>query len=153
MFSSLKNRTGAEKLQHPIMILLLVAVAVALGVIIAKGGLIIAMALLALFPAIIYFNRFLNDPRVGLYTVVVLGFIAIAKPNFLLFGKFYFQTFIRQTFNVLVAAIAERLFFTNATGAPGINFPRFHLNTGGCICCTARESFVGYLFHNIRIFV
>ncbi len=83
MFSSLKNRTGAEKLQHPIMILLLVAVAVALGVIIAKGGLIIAMALLALFPAIIYFNRFLNDPRVGLYTVVVLGFIAIGLTRYI----------------------------------------------------------------------
>ena len=83
MFSSLKNRTGAEKLQHPIMILLLVSVAVALGVIIAKGGLIIAMALLALFPAIIYFNRFLNDPRVGLYTVVVLGFIAIGLTRYI----------------------------------------------------------------------
>ena len=83
MFSSLKSRTGAEKLQHPIMILLLVSVAVALGVIIAKGGLIIAMALLALFPAIIYFNRFLNDPRVGLYTVVVLGFIAIGLTRYI----------------------------------------------------------------------
>lgn len=83
MFSSLKNKTGSEKLQHPVVLLLLVIIAVALGVIIAKGGFIIAMALLALFPAIIYFNRFLNDPRVGIYTVVVLGFIAIGLTRYI----------------------------------------------------------------------
>lgn len=83
MFSSLKNKTGSEKLQHPVVLLLLVIIAVALGVIIAKGGFVIAMALLALFPAIIYFNRFLNDPRVGIYTVVVLGFIAIGLTRYI----------------------------------------------------------------------
>jgi hypothetical protein len=83
MFSSLKDKTGSEKLQHPIMILLLVVIAVALGVIIAKGGFIVAMALLALFPAIIYFNRFLGNPRVGIYTVVILGFIAIGLTRYI----------------------------------------------------------------------
>ncbi len=82
MFSSLKNKTGSEKLQHPAIILLLVVITVALGVIIAKGGFMIAMALLALFPAIIYFNRFLNDPRVGIYTVIILGFIAIGLTRY-----------------------------------------------------------------------
>jgi len=83
MFSSLKDKTGSEKLQHPAIILLLVIAAVALGYIIAKGGLVVSLALLGLFPAIIYFNRFLNDPRVGLYTIVILGFIAIGLTRYI----------------------------------------------------------------------
>lgn len=83
MFSSLKEKTGSEKLQHPVMILVLVAAAVLLGLIIAKGGFIVAIALLGLFPVIIYFNRFLNDPRVGIYTVIILGFIAIGLTRYI----------------------------------------------------------------------
>jgi len=83
MFSSLKDKTGSEKLQHPVVMLMIAALAVVLGVIIAKGGLIVAIALLGLFPAIIYLNRFLNDPRVGIYTVVILGFIAIGLTRYI----------------------------------------------------------------------
>ncbi len=82
MFSSLKNKIGSEKLHHPMMLLLLVLITIALGLIIAKGGFLVAMALLILFPAIIYFNRFLNNPRIGIYSVIILGFIAIGLTRY-----------------------------------------------------------------------
>ncbi len=83
MWSSLKNKIGSEKLQHPMLLLLLVLITIALGIIIAKGGMIIALALLALFPAIIFFNRFLNNPRVGIFTVIILGFTAIGLTRYI----------------------------------------------------------------------
>ena len=83
MFSSLKDKNGSDKLQHPGIVLLIAIAAIALGYIIAKGGMIVAIAILGLFPAIIYLNRFLNDPRVGIYTVVVLGFIAIGLTRYI----------------------------------------------------------------------
>ncbi len=61
----------------------LVVAAVLLAFLISKGGLMITLALLALFPVIVYFNRFLNDPRVGIYTIVVLGFIAIGLTRYI----------------------------------------------------------------------
>jgi hypothetical protein len=83
MFSSLKERTGAEKIQHPIVVAGLVVLTILLGILIAKGGLIIAVALIGLFPVIIYFNRLFTDPRVGIYTIVILGFIAIGLTRYI----------------------------------------------------------------------
>ncbi|MBW7846748.1 MAG: O-antigen ligase family protein [Bacteroidales bacterium] len=83
MFSSLKDKIGSEKLHHPMMLLLLVLITIALGIIIAKGGFMVAIALVVLFPAIVYFNRFLNNPRVGIYTVIILGFIAIGLTRYI----------------------------------------------------------------------
>lgn len=82
MFASLKDKTGSEKLQHPVMIGILVLVAILLGNIIAKGNMMVTMALVAMFPVIIYFNRLFNDPRVGVYTIVIIGFIAIGLARY-----------------------------------------------------------------------
>ncbi|MBS4058439.1 MAG: O-antigen ligase family protein [Bacteroidetes bacterium] len=83
MFSSLKEKTGAEKLQHPLIIAGLIVVTVIFGYLIARGGIIIAVALMGLFPIIIYFNRFFNDPKVGIFTIIVLGFIAIGLTRYI----------------------------------------------------------------------
>jgi hypothetical protein len=83
MLSTLKQRIGSDKLRHPLMIALLVLMAIALGVIVAKGGMMVTIALLALFPVLIFFNRFLTDPRIGVYTIVVLGFIAIGLTRYI----------------------------------------------------------------------
>lgn len=83
MFPSLKDKTGAEKLQHPVVILIVVAVAILLGVIIAKGGIIVAVALIALFPIIIYFNRLLTYPQIGIFTIIILGFVAIGLTRYI----------------------------------------------------------------------
>lgn len=83
LFSSLKDKNGAEKLQHPAVIFILVVLAVILGYIIAKGGLMIAVALLVLFPSIVFANRFLNDPRIGIYTIIVLAFTAIGLTRYI----------------------------------------------------------------------
>lgn len=83
MFESLKEKSGAEKLQHPLIIAVVVLAAIALGIIIARGGIVVAAALLVLFPTIIYLNRFLNNPRIGIYTVVILSFIAIGLTRYI----------------------------------------------------------------------
>ncbi|MCK9448469.1 MAG: O-antigen ligase family protein [Bacteroidales bacterium] len=83
MLSSLKDKKGSEKLQHPGVILMLLIAAVAMGYIIAKGGLLVALALLGLFPAIVFLNRLLTNPRVGIYTIIVFGFIAIGLTRYI----------------------------------------------------------------------
>ncbi|MBK9290622.1 MAG: O-antigen ligase family protein [Bacteroidetes bacterium] len=83
LFSSLRDKNGAEKLQHPLMVLMLVVLAVLLGYIIARGGMMVAIALVGLFPAIVFANRFLNNPRVGVYTIIVLAFTAIGLTRYI----------------------------------------------------------------------
>ncbi len=83
MFAFLKDKPGATKLEHPLVIVTIVVAAIVLGVLIAKGGLIVTVAILALFPVIIYFNRFMNEPRLGLYTIIILGFIAIGLTRYI----------------------------------------------------------------------
>ncbi len=83
MFSFLKDKPGASKLENPYVVGMLVLAAIVLGIIIAKGGLIVAIALLVLFPVIIYFNRFFNEPRIGLFTIIILGFIAIGLTRYI----------------------------------------------------------------------
>ncbi|HMM10873.1 MAG TPA: O-antigen ligase family protein [Bacteroidales bacterium] len=83
LFSSLKDKNGAEKLQHPGIILMLIVLTVILGYVIAKGGMMIAIALVLLFPAIVFANRFLNNPRVGIYTIIVLAFTAIGLTRYI----------------------------------------------------------------------
>ncbi|MBU2465584.1 MAG: O-antigen ligase family protein, partial [Bacteroidetes bacterium] len=83
MFSFLKDKIGSEKLHHPLVVAVIILFTVVLGVIIAKGGIMIAAALLVLFPAIVYFNRFLNYPTVGIFTIIVMGFIAIGLTRYI----------------------------------------------------------------------
>ncbi len=83
MFSFLKDRIGSDKLQHPLILAALFLVTVILGIVIARGGIMIAAAIIVLFPVIIYFNRFFSDPRIGIYTIVILGFIAIGLTRYI----------------------------------------------------------------------
>jgi len=82
MFSFLKDKIGSDKLQHPLVLAALFIVTIILGIIIARGGIMIAAAMVVLFPVIIYFNRFFSNPRVGIYTIVILGFIAIGLTRY-----------------------------------------------------------------------
>jgi hypothetical protein len=83
MFSSLKDRQGSEKLQHPLVVGGLLVLTLMLGIFIAKGGMMVALALMALFPVVVYFNRLFTNPRVGIFTVVILGFIAIGLTRYI----------------------------------------------------------------------
>ncbi|MDN5350562.1 MAG: hypothetical protein PWQ54_1958 [Bacteroidales bacterium] len=83
MFSFLKDKIGSDKLHHPLVIAALFLVTIILGIVIAKGGILIAVALVVLFPVIIYFNRFFTNPRIGIYTIVILGFIAIGLTRYI----------------------------------------------------------------------
>jgi len=83
MFSFLKDKIGSDKLQHPLVLAALFIVTIILGIIIAKGGILIAAALVVLFPVIVYFNRFFSNPRIGIYTIVILGFIAIGLTRYI----------------------------------------------------------------------
>ncbi len=83
IIESLKMKTGAAKLQHPLVVFALVLMTFLLGVIIAKGGMKVAIALLAAIPFIIYLNRLFNYPVIGIYTLLVLGFVAIGLTRYM----------------------------------------------------------------------
>ncbi len=65
------------------MIMALLLMTFLLGVIIAKGGFKVAIALIASIPLIFYLNRLFNYPTIGIYTLLVLGFIAIGLTRYI----------------------------------------------------------------------
>lgn len=84
MLESLKKKTGATKLEHPLVIAGLVVVAVVLSYIIGTGGIIVAVALIGLIFALIYLNRLFNHPALGLATLLIFAFVAIGATRYLL---------------------------------------------------------------------
>jgi hypothetical protein len=82
IIQSFKTRTGAAKLQHPLVVFALLLLTFLLGVIVAKGGIKVAIALIASIPFIFYLNRLFNKPAIGIYTLLVLGFIAIGLTRY-----------------------------------------------------------------------
>jgi len=83
MFESLKQKRGARKLEHPVVIALLFMVAIFFAVIMAKGGIKVAIIMVGLFPVLIFLNRLFNNPPVGIYTTLIFAFIAIGLTRYM----------------------------------------------------------------------
>ncbi len=83
MLESLKDKTGAAKLQHPVVITALVVVTIILGFIIGKGGMKVAIALLFLVPLIFYLNRLFVHPVLGIYSIMFAAFTAIGLTRYI----------------------------------------------------------------------
>ncbi len=83
MFESIKLKTGAAKLEHPLVITGIVVLSVVLSYIIAIGGLVIAMALIGLLVGLIFFNRLFNKPSLGIGTLLIFSFIAIGLTRYI----------------------------------------------------------------------
>lgn len=76
MINPILKQTGEATLGKPKVFLLLVFLALFFGVIIAKKGLVIAL-ILSMLPFIIYtVNRIFENPKIAIYIVVFIGFIA-----------------------------------------------------------------------------
>ena len=83
MLESLKELKGARKLEHPLVIAIIVMIAVVSGVVIAKGGFKIAIFFVAMIPVLIFLNRVFNNPPVGIYTLLVFAFLAIGATRYI----------------------------------------------------------------------
>lgn len=83
MTSFTRNKTGADILRDPIAIILILFFAVGIGYLISAGGLQIAAALIIIPPVLIYLNRFFVNPRIGIYTVIILAFTAIGLTRYI----------------------------------------------------------------------
>lgn len=83
MLESLKQKRGARKLEHPLVIAILLMVAVLGGVLIAKGGVKIAVMIVAMLPVLLFLNRVFNNPPIGVYTLLVFSFIAIGLTRYI----------------------------------------------------------------------
>ncbi len=75
---------GAAKLQHPLAIITVLLLAVVFSLIIARGGMMAAVALLAIFPLLIYLNRLFNFPQIGVTTLLIMSFIAIGLTRYIM---------------------------------------------------------------------
>lgn len=84
MLESLNQKTGAAKLQHPIVIAAIILVTVIFGIIIAKGGIKVALALVLLIPILIFLNRLFNAPVVGVYVLLIFSFVAIGLTRYIM---------------------------------------------------------------------
>lgn len=83
MFESIKLKTGAAKLEHPLIIAGVVVVSVILSYLIAIGGLVTAVALIGLLFGLIFFNRLFNFPALGIGTLLIFSFIAIGLTRYI----------------------------------------------------------------------
>lgn len=83
MLESLKKKTGAAKLEHPVVIAGLIVLSVILSFLIAKGGLMAAIGLLILLPALVFLNRLFNYPSVGIITLLLFSFVSIGLTRYI----------------------------------------------------------------------
>lgn len=78
MKNPIQERTGSEVFfKTPIVLLLLLGI-ITTAVMIAKGGLLIAFALVVVPGALFFLNRLFNKPQFGFYTLIFAGFTANA---------------------------------------------------------------------------
>ena len=77
MLESLKEKTGANKLQHPLVLSVMVLLTLIIGFVVGKGGIKIAIAFVFLGPAIFYVNRLFVNPVIGIYSILFMAFTAI----------------------------------------------------------------------------
>jgi hypothetical protein len=83
MFESIKEKTGAAKLEHPIIIAGIVILSVILSFAIAKGGLPTVIGLIILLPALVYLNRLFSYPTLGVITLLLFSFVAIGLTRYI----------------------------------------------------------------------
>ncbi len=83
MLESLKQKRGARKLEHPLVIAILVMIAVIAGVLMAKGGVKTAVMLVAMLPVLFFLNRVFNNPPIGIYTLLIFAFLAIGLTRYI----------------------------------------------------------------------
>lgn len=76
MLNPLEKQTGSWNLQKPLIIIMIFVMTCLLGVIVVKGNLIIALGLIFLPGIIIFLNQLFRKPKIGIYSVVILGFFA-----------------------------------------------------------------------------
>ena len=83
MLESLKDKTGAAKLQHPLVLAGIFIATIVLGFIIGKGGMKVAIAFIILVPMIIYLNRLFVHPILGIYSIIFMAFTAIGLTRYI----------------------------------------------------------------------
>jgi len=83
MFESIKQKPGAAKLEHPLVIAGILVLSVILSFLIAKGGLMAVIGLLILLPALIYLNRLFNYPTLGIITLLLFSFVSIGLTRYI----------------------------------------------------------------------
>lgn len=83
MFESLKHKTGAAKLEHPLVLTGLIILSVILSFLIGKGGLMTVIGLILLLPLLVYLNRLFNFPYIGITTLLLFSFVAIGLTRYI----------------------------------------------------------------------
>jgi hypothetical protein len=83
MLESLRDKTGAAKLQHPVVLGAIFLATIVLGFIIGKGGMKVAIAFIILVPMIVYLNRLFVHPILGIYSIIFMAFVAIGLTRYI----------------------------------------------------------------------
>ena len=73
---AVKRNTGSYVLKKPLIILLLLFIAAFCGLLITKGQIVAAAGLMGLPFILIYVNQLFKDPKLGVYSVILIGFLA-----------------------------------------------------------------------------
>lgn len=119
MRNPIQERTGSAIFYKSPVILLLIAGIVITAFIIAKGGLLIALALI-MFPGILFFlNRLFNNPQFGLYSVLIAGFTANALTRYV--GDYPFGLSVDIILVLTYVAIFFKEFYRRMDWSPAAN--------------------------------
>jgi hypothetical protein len=77
------KRRGADKMRSPLGIILIIVGVVIMGNVIATQGVRTTVVLMATPLLIMYLNRFFANPRIGIYTIVFMSFVAIGLTRYI----------------------------------------------------------------------
>lgn len=83
MLKRLKNYTGSLKLKDPIYLIGLFVIAVLFSFIVTRIPLQYSLILMVMPLVIIYLNRLFNNPRIGLYTIILLAWLAVGLARYI----------------------------------------------------------------------
>jgi hypothetical protein len=78
-----ESRTGADVFTRPLAIVSLIIATLLLGYLIAKGGIVIGVAILALIPFSIYIYLIFDNPRAGIIGLFIFNFFALGAGRYI----------------------------------------------------------------------
>jgi len=102
----------------PVVIMMLLGIIVT-AVVIAKGGLLIAFSLILIPGILLFLNRLFNNPKFGLYSLLIAGFTANALTRYL--GDYPFGLSIDVILVMTYVAIFFKEFYNKMDWSPAAN--------------------------------
>jgi hypothetical protein len=115
----IQERSGSEVFLKTPLVLILILGIIVTAVIIAKGGVLVAFALVVIPGVLFFLNRLFNNPQFGLYCVLFAGFLVNALTRYV--GDYPFGLSVDVILVLIFVAIFFKEFYRKMDWSPAAN--------------------------------